>query len=599
MTTRDIILQKQAGTLAGAFRERVRRSPDRTAYIQYHPESNSWRSFSWQEMAESVTRWQAALDAETLNPGDRVAVMLNNSVEWILFDQAALGLGLVTVPLYTNDRPGNIAYILEDAGVRLLLIRGDEQWAQLAEIDETLKKLRRVVSVKPVAPRTDVPVIDLETWLAESRPGPLQARDGDENAMASIVYTSGTTGRPKGVMLSHRNILWNANAALRSIDLYQEDLALSFLPLSHTLERTAGYYLMILAGVAVAFSRSIDDLAEDLLQIRPTILVSVPRIFERVHSRIMAQLAEAPVLKRKLFEKAVEIGWKRFEYHQGRSGWSPDLLLWPLLERLVAAKVQHKLGGRLRFAVSGGAALSAEVARLFISLGIPIQQGYGLTETSPVISVNPLEDNLPDSVGRPLAGVEVMIGENDELLTRSPSVMLGYWNNPEETRRVIDTDGWLHTGDQGRIENDHIYITGRIKEIIVLANGEKVSPSDMELAIALDENIEQILLIGEGRPFLSALVVPSQDRLDTIMRQHSLDPDDPASYENPQLESFFLQRIQQQLGNFPGYAQVRAVGIVKEPWAIDNEMMTPTMKLRRARVIRRHQEIVNRLYAGH
>lgn len=599
MSQRDIILEHQAVTLAGAFRTRVKRSPDAAAYIQYSPQTNSWNPLTWRDMEQMVIRWQTALQSEGLKPGDRVAIMLNNCSEWIALDQAALGLGLVTVPLYTNDRAGNVAYILEDAGVQLLLIRGAEQWETLAEIDDVLAGLRRVVTLDKVAEREPVPMAHVDDWLPATIEGELLARDSNPDALASIVYTSGTTGRPKGVMLSHRNILWDADAGLQSIDLFLDDLALSFLPLSHTLERTAGYYLMILAGVPVAFARSIDQLAEDLLEIRPTILISVPRIFERVHSKIMAQLQQAPPLKRRLFELAVSTGWTRFEYQQGRGEWKPILLLWPLFKALVAGKVQQKLGGRLRFAVSGGAPLSASVAKLFIGLGIPIQQGYGLTETSPVISVNPLDDNLPDSVGRPLVGVEVRIGDNDDLLTRSPAVMLGYWNNPEETRRVIDEEGWLHTGDQARLENGHIYITGRIKEIIVLANGEKVSPSDMELAIALDEEIEQVMLIGEGRPYLSALLVPSQEIYPQILEKLGLDIDDPQVAQESRLSEYFLQRIQQRLAAFPGYAQVRTLGIVEEPWAVENEMMTPTLKLKRARVIRKHQEIVDRLYSGH
>ncbi|MEW7979126.1 MAG: AMP-binding protein [Candidatus Sedimenticola endophacoides] len=266
--------------------------------------------------------------------------------------------------------------------------------------------------------------------------------------LATIVYTSGTTGRPKGVMLNHHNILCNAAAGLEMITVYPRDRTLSFLPLSHMLERTAGYYLMLLAGASVAFARSIPLLGEDLRDIRPSILISVPRIFERVYGRIMEQVESAPAPRRWLFEQATRIGWKSFEHHQGRRPWSPDLLFQPLLDALVGGRVRARLGGRLRFAISGGAALSASIARTFIALGVPIQQGYGLTEFAPIISVNRLEDNLPASVGTPLPEVEVRVDEHQELLVRGCSLMQGYWNDPGGTAQALDPQGWLHTGDQ-------------------------------------------------------------------------------------------------------------------------------------------------------
>lgn len=594
----DIISLEAAKTLPGAFRERVRRSPDATAYIQYDSNDKGWHTYSWKETADQVARFQGAMMNENLEAGDRVAIMMSNCREWVMFDQAALGLGLVIVPLYTNDRPKNIAYILEDAGVKLFMIENEKQWKQLQAIKEQLAKLKRIVSLHPVSEVEDLPVIALDKWLPHGRL-PLQSLESEPYDLATIVYTSGTTGRPKGVMLSHHNILWNAAAGLKSIAVYPDDLALSFLPLSHTLERTSGYYLMILAGASVAFSRSIAQLSEDLLAIKPTILVSVPRIFERVYGKIEGKLTDDPAVVRWLFEKTAEIGWAQFEHDQGRKPWSAKLLLWPLLKRIVASKVQARLGGRLRFAINGGAALSPEIAKLFIGLGISIQQGYGLTESSPVISVNPLEDNDPLSVGTPLAGIELDIGEYDELLTRSPAVMLGYWNNPEETARVIDKEGWLHTGDQARLVNGHIYITGRIKEIIVMANGEKVPPGDMEMAIALDSLFDQVLVFGEGKPYLSALVVANPEELPSFCHDEGLSDDTEACLLSNDFQAAILERMHKLLHAFPGYAKVRKVAVIKEPWSIENGMMTPTLKLKRKQVLDKHSDLISKLYAGH
>ena len=451
-----------------------------------------------------------------------MAVHLRNSKEWVYFDQAALACGLATVPLYTDDRPDNIAYIMDNAAVRLLLVQDAAAWKGIAPALAGQEHLVRVLILNasnssPGEVLEDERVRFVADWLPESA-GALTRREGDPHALASIVYTSGTTGRPKGVMLSHHNMLSIAHSALTMIDVFEEDLFLSFLPLSHTLERTAGYYLPIMSGSAGAYSRSVMQLADDLQNIRPTVLIAVPRIFERVFARIEGQMEKQSGIARRLFKLTTAVGWRRFERQQGRAGWRPQLLLWPLLKALVAGKVTAKLGGRLRMAVSGGAPLSLPVAKTFIGLGVPILQGYGLTETSPVLSVNVPEDNEPGSVGVPLNGVELRIGEQDELLAKTPGMMLGYWNNHVATAEVIDKDGWLHTGDQARIENGHVYITGRIKDILVLSNGEKIPPADMELAICLAPEIDQALIIGEGKPYLSAILVltPEEWRLSLI-----------------------------------------------------------------------------------
>ncbi len=595
----DVITPEEANTLPGAFRVRAQRTPDAVAYVQYDENSKSWKSYSWAETESEILRWREALSRDGLKPGDRVAMMLRNCREWVIYDQAALGLGLVTVPIYTNDRPQNIRYILEDAGVRVLLIEGKEQWQALREIHSQLAGLTRVISLEPVedtaSPST---VTHAAQWLPDT-PGAVEGPQIDPDGLASIVYTSGTTGKPKGVMLSHTNFLRNVWASLKVIDFYPDDRMLSFLPLSHALERTGGYYLPVIAGSSVAFARSVLQLADDLLTIKPTILISVPRIFERVFVKIQEKLHAGPAISRKLFESAVNIGYRRFEQRQGRADWSPSLLAWPILEKLVAKKVQARLGGRLRFAVSGGAPLSAEIARLFIGLGINIQQGYGLTETSPVITANSMENNVPASVGIPIEGVEIRVGEHDELLTRSRCVMMGYWNQPEATRDVMEPDGWLHTGDQVKIENGHVFITGRLKDIIVMANGEKVPPADMEMAIALDGIFDQVMVLGEGRPYLTALVVLNTDELSRLATELGLDPNSNELLSDDRINQEILKRINDQLQDFPGYAQIRRVGLIREPWDIDSGFMTPTMKLRRARIMNRYGDLIESLYEGH
>ncbi len=596
----DVIDLDTARTLDGLFRERVRRSPDSLAYKSFSKDAKSWTTVTWQEMGQRVARWQAALAAEDLEAGDRVALALRNSWEWVCFEQAALGLGLVVVPLYTDDRPDNVGYILRDAGVKVLLVADPSAWGKLSTFTDELPDLRRVLLLNKGRRPADEVVADdrirmVADWLPDQGGVPAE-RDGDPHALASIVYTSGTTGRPKGVMLSHHNMLSIANAVLESMNCYREDVFLSFLPLSHTLERTGGYYLPMMAGASVAFARSILQLAEDFQQVKPTVLIAVPRIFERFYARVQQQLAKQSSIPRRLFEVAEAVGWKRFEFHQGRAKWSPELLLWPLLERLVARKIADRLGGRLRLAVSGGAALSMPVARIFIGLGVTLLQGYGLTETSPVISVNRPDDNDPRGVGRPLPGVEVRTGSDDELMVTGPGVMLGYWNDPAATAAVIGEDGWLRTGDQARISNEHVYITGRIKDILVLSNGEKVSPGDMEGAITLDALFDQVMLIGEGRPFLSALAVLNPELWSELARELGVDPKEPASLEDNRVANAVLSRVGERLKEFPGYAKVRRLMLSLEPWTVDNGLLTPTLKVKRNRVLERFEKGVTRIY---
>jgi len=603
----DLITAEAAGTLDGLFHQRVRRSPDRVAYQCFDPATRGWVEISWRDVARQVARWRAAVAGEHPEPGDRVAIRLRNSLEWVFFDQAVMAEGLVTVPLYIEDRPDNVAYILQDAAVTLLLTQNLAQWRKLAPALRGNQILRRVLILdtpsdqadKRAALQDDERLRFVDDWLPHSAPQPdRDPRQRDPHALASIVYTSGTTGRPKGVMLSHFNMLSVAHAALASVECYQDELFLSFLPLSHTLERTAGYYLPMMAGATVAHARSVSQLAEDLVTVKPTTLIAVPRIFERVHGRITEQLGKKSALARTLFTLTVAVGWRHFLWREGRARWSPGLLLYPLLKKLVGDKVTAKLGGRMRYAVSGGAALPFPVARTFIALGLDVLQGDGLTETSPIISVNRPGNNDPASVGEPCRGIEVRIGDNDELVVKSPGIMLGYWNNHAATAEMIDPDGWLHTGDQARLEGGRVYITGRIKDILVLSNGEKIPPADMESAICTDPLIDQALVIGEGRPYLSALVVLNPEHWFGLARAAGVDPLAHDSLCDERLLKKVLHLIQASLHDFPGYAKVRRAALSLDPWTVDNGLLTPTLKVKRSRVLERFSERIAALYAG-
>jgi long-chain acyl-CoA synthetase len=527
-----------------------------------------------------------------------VAVMLRNCPQWIFFDQAALSLGLVVVPLYTVDRPDNVAYIVNDAQVKVLLFETQEQWQELSSVRSQMTTVQRFVSLDEIS-ASELKLQSASKWLPRSAqlqiPVPVESKH-----LTTIVYTSGTTGKPKGVMLSHANILSNAYACLDTFPVSQDDLFLSFLPLSHAFERTLGYYLTVMTGATVAFARSIPSLSEDLQTIKPTVLISVPRIYERIYVAINEKLNEGSPLRKKLFYLAVEVGWARFLHQQGRGSWQFNFLLWPLLNLLVARKLMLRLGGRLRSAVSGGAALAPEVSRVFVGLGLPIVQGYGLTETSPVISGNHLENNFPESVGQAITGVQVRLGEHNALLVKGPNVMMGYWNNPQATQAMIDAGGWLNTGDIARIsESGHITITGRVKEIIVMSNGEKLPPADIELAITHDALFEQVIVLGEGRSYMVAVAVVNQVAWQQLAKNLGVRHDMPESLRDTRVEQQALQRIAVQLKEFPGYAKIHRVLLQSEPWTVENGIMTPTLKMKRNRVVEHFAEDIAKLYEGH
>ncbi len=593
-------------TIADVFSLRCRASPNAPAYREFDATAKTWQSFTWREIGERVACMRAGLQREGLMAGERIAIMLRNSVNWIVADQGAFAQGMVPVPLFVDDRPDNVAFILEDADVKVIVIDGEEHWKRLKTVREQLTTLKLILSVKPVNDPEEPRLKTLADWLPEfsSLGAESFARAATSGSdLATIVYTSGTTGKPKGVMLSHRNMLANVQSGLSVYDVYPEDVFLSFLPLSHMFERTCDYYLNLVSGASMVFSRSIPQLAEDFRTVQPTVIFSVPRIYERFHAAISEQMAKSSAFKRALFAFAVDTGWAKFEHQQGRGAWQPSFLLWPLLKILVADKLLQRLGGKLRFAISGGAALSPTVAKVFVGLGLPICQGYGLSEASPLLTVNLLDDNDPTTIGRAVPGVSLRVADNGGLEARGPNIMLGYWNNTEATRAVLSEDGWLATGDQVSIDaRGFVRITGRLKDIIVMGNGEKIPPVDMELAIQLDAVFEQVLIYGEGRPFLAALVVLNDEIWSRLAAANGMRPgmasgsDDK---ERERVEKFLLQRVAAQIKAFPGYAQVRKLTVVNEKWTIDNGLMTPTLKLKRARILDKYASTIDDMYRGH
>jgi len=598
----ELIKESDIHSLPGLFRERLNRTPNNNAYRQYDIASQKWTQSTWQEMANEIARWQAAFQKDGLVAGDKVAIMVKNSREWVVFDQAALGLGLITVPLYVDDRPDNVAYIINHAEIKILFVQDRPQWNRLLKADVDLGGLQRIISLKRISEDDepdDSKLESLSDWLF-GLTGELQTIETSADDLASIVYTSGTTGRSKGVMLSHRNILSNAFSAAACNEWSDDERFLSFLPLSHMLERTAGYYMPIILGAEVIYARSIATLGEDLQTVHPTVLISVPRIYERVYGKIQDGLKQKSAIAKFLFKSAVNVGWRKFLYEQGRASWHPKLIFWSTLNKLVASKVLEKLGGEMRIAICGGAALSEDVAKLFIGLGLPLLQGYGLTESSPVVCVNRPADNIPASIGTRLENTDIRIGENDELQSKGPCSMLGYWKNEQATKDTFTEDGWLKSGDKARIDDDgHAFITGRLKDIMVLANGEKIPPNDMEMAISLDSLFEQVMIIGEARPFLSAVLVLDPDAWADMAVSLNIHPESPEAFADRKIEKAILRRVTMRLKNFPGYAKIRRAHITLEPWTVDGGLLTPTLKIKRPKVMQQFEKEIEALYEDH
>lgn len=591
-----------AGTLDRLFRIRCLTTPDRLAYRYFDKETKTWLEASWKDMADLTSRWQQGLQQENLAEGDRVAIQLKNSIEWIAFEQAALGLGLVVVPLYVDDRADNVAYIIHDAGVKVLLVNDDKQWQALSKHIDEDSPLKRVVQLNNPDDNTsqqETILSSAEKWLPKETTY-LQERGGDPHKLASIVYTSGTTGRPKGVMLSHHNILFDTESLLKQIGLDDPHNLefLSFLPLSHMYERTIGYYVPMMVGAKVSFARSVQQLADDFQTIKPSIIVTVPRIFERFYDKMQQKLSKQSIVARTMFRLAVYVGWKHFQFKQKTAGFNPIILLNPLFHKIIGTKVHQLLGGNLRFAASGGAALPETVARTFVGLGINIFQGYGMTESSPAVTMNSFSLNVPQSVGEKMPGVELRISDNDELQIKGPMVMLGYWNNHQATSEIMTEDGWLRTGDKARIDGRSVYITGRIKDILIMSNGEKIPPVDMEQAITLEQEFEQALIVGEGKSYLSALVVLNGETWPQLAQQHGLDPLKPESLKNKKLMASVMKTIATALHDFPGYAKVRRVSLSLQPWTIEDGLVTPTLKIKRALVVEKFHKEIESMYAS-
>ena len=598
----------QLKTLDQFVPARAKIAPHTEALRQFDRRSNSWERISYRDLDERIQQWRKAFCKLGLQRGDRVAILLPNGVDAICCDQAVLANGCVPVPLHAIDTAGSSAFIIADSQASVLVTNRQSRWDAIYLTHTVMPNLRHVIFTEESSPESrqdGVQQWDLESWLATGHGVTELPAAPNEEDLAAIVYTSGTTGRPKGVMLTHKNVVSNVINTLKTVSPRPGDVFLSFLPLSHTFERMAGYYLALGMGCTIVFTRSIQQLAEDFRIVRPNVIISVPRIYERIYAKVQNKLARESKFVRFLFSWAVEVGWRRFCRKYGlpiteESFAFLDPIVWPILERLVSKTLLNQFGGQLRIAISGGAALNSKVAKAFCGLGLPIIQGYGMTESSPIIAGNSLSYNHPSTVGKPLPQTQVRLGEDNEIQVSSPSVMKGYWNRPQATREAFTEDGWLKTGDVGEFDSEgFLRIVGRIKEIIVTSTGEKVPPADLELAIEIDPLFEQAYVIGENRPFISTIVVLNKEEWRKLAETLDLDPNDPESLMAAVTRNAILKRIKSAVKDFPQYALPRNVHMTLEPWTIENGLLTPTLKLKRKVLAEKFAPQIQALYAGH
>jgi long-chain acyl-CoA synthetase len=561
---------------------------------------------------ERISADRALVDVESLGlglrhlhveRGDRIAILAENRYEWAVADLAILGIGAVTVPVYPTLTADQTRAILAHSGARGAIVSSAEQLAKVRTVQGALPHLEFLVPMDAVplaGPRE-------HSWdkvagrgaISRSADPLLFRAEADRvlpEDLATIIYTSGTTGEPKGAMLSHANISGNAEAGLKVIDLRPTDVNLSFLPLSHVFERMAGLYTMMAAGVSTAFARSIDTVAQDAMEVHPTILTGVPRFFEKVRARVLENARSQPLLRRGVFYWGLGEGLRKARAHLARRPYLSPLA--PLADHLVAARVRERVGGRLRLAISGGAPLHPMVLEFFFAMGIPVIEGYGLTETSPVICLTPLGREKPGSVGPPLPGIEVRIGEEGEILTRGPHVMLGYWNAPEATEQAM-RGGWFHTGDVGHLDEEgYLHITDRLKDLLVTAGGKNVTPQPLENRLKGSKWVAEAVVLGDGRPYVVALIVPNFERLERLARTQGWPFASRAELlARPEILGIFQRRVDRLNATLAPFEQIKRFTLLEREMTLEGGELTPTLKVRRRVVQERHAALIEKLYA--
>ncbi len=566
----------------------------------------SYQPISHRTIADRVRHVAFGLRALGVEAGNRIAILSENRPEWAIADYACLMAGMADVPIYPTLPSEQIAYILRDSGSVAIFVSSKEQAEKIASVQDDLPALQHVIVFDDdAAAGGAIRIAALEAKGAATMSPDAAAAYRTAglavtpDQIATIIYTSGTTGDPKGAMLTHGNIASNVSAVIDLLDMGPTDSSLSFLPLSHIFERMVDY-LMFAAGVSIAYAETMDTIAANMKEVRPTIVVSVPRIYEKIHARITDSAMRAGGAKRAIFLWASAIGERWTDVMLlGREPGMKLALEHRIADKLVFVKVRAAVGGRLRYFVSGGAPLSPEINRFFYAAGLKILEGYGLTETSPVIAVNTPKRVTIGTVGAPIPGVEVMVAADGEILTRGPHVMKGYLNHPEATAEAIDADGWFHTGDIGTLDGGLLRITDRKKDIIVTAGGKNIAPQPIENQVKANKYVAQAVMIGDRRKFPVILVVPNFDQLDRWAAYKSIASKDHRELiANPLVKAKMEREVLGGLGNLAHFEKPKKVVLLEQDFTIENGELTPTLKVKRRAVDRKFRALIDAAYTA-
>jgi len=565
----------------------------------------AWRDISSEELRRAVEEISMGLRALGVEKGDRVALLSENRPEWAYVDLATLCAAAADVPIYPNLMPAQVLYVLNDSQSKVAFASTAAQVKKLAEVRDKAPHLKHVI-------RFDDPPHEGTMSLDELRARGREALAADREAvkrraaevrpedLATLIYTSGTTGDPKGVMLTHDNIVSNVHGGLAAFgDFGPSDVALSFLPLCHIFERMGGHYLLLQQGVTIAYAESVEKVPANMTEVRPTLMLSVPRLYEKMYARVNEKVAADSPLKQRIFRWALGVGRKVFQAQVEHR--TPGALLraqHALADRLVFGTIRARTGGRLRLFISGGAPLAREIAEFFGAVGLLILEGYGLTETSPVIAVNRPDKMKPGSVGPPLKGVEVKIAEDGEILTRGPHVMKGYYNKPEATAEVIDAERWFHTGDVGLVDGDgFLVITDRKKDIIVTSGGKNIAPQPIESLLKTNPLIAEIVMIGNKRNFPSALIVPNFENLRKWATSQGVSAASADEIvRDPRVIALYDETVKGLTKDLAQFERIKKIALLPREFTLEAGELTPTLKVKRRVVEQKYKDVIDRLY---
>ncbi len=559
------------------------------------------RTYTYHDFGELVKNMTHALAEKGLKPNDKVAILSNNMPEWTICDFAVFCLRGIVVPIYQTLPAGQIEYILKDSETRAIFVQDEVQYTKIKEIHKNLPKLELVFSFEKVNDiETFDQLIDKGKNHRDKHPDFFEKsmESIDSEAICSLVYTSGTTGDPKGVMLHHKGFVKDIVNAESVLNLESEDVFLSFLPLSHLYERLAGHWCPIYRGGTIHYARSIETIIDDIAVAKPTVMVSVPRLYEKIANTVNEQIEQGSFIKRKLFNRAIATG---LDYHKKRIAGKLSGGLerrYRFADKVVFSKIKKKLGGNFRYPIAGGAPLSVDTLKFFEAIGLRIVEGYGMTETHLIITLTPSGKTKYGSCGKPIPEVEVKIAEDGEVLVKGDTLMAGYFNKPELTADMIDSEGWLHTGDIGYLDEDnYLFLTDRKKNIIVTSGGKNVAPAPIEHKIKTSKYIDDVCLVGSKRKFISALVIPNYEMLKGWAKEQGLHINDNEELvNNEKVRGLIGSDIDEGQADFARYEQAKKFAILSEPLSIEKGELTPSLKIKRNVVEERYKPLIDALY---